>query len=163
MPQGWQLSLSYLSLKIQEPWGQKHPFPQWRLGMGQWEETLELAPKREQGFPRRQEEGHGKGDSGNWECRGESQSVGQKMGMGRKDRRSVAHGAPGEGGFLEERAVELNVERGETLQAARLRRQADEAQRYLGGSWGLLREAAEQWLEPIACGLTSYGRVWPWP
>lgn len=37
------------------------------------------------------------------------------MGTGRKDRSSVAHGAPGEGGFLEERAVELNEEREEKL------------------------------------------------
>lgn len=46
MPQGWELSLPHMSLKIQETRGQKCQFPQRCLGLRQWQKTLELLPPR---------------------------------------------------------------------------------------------------------------------
>lgn len=67
MPQGWELSLPHVSLKIQETWGQKCQFPRWCLGLGQWQKTLELDPKREQGSPadRMKDVGRGILETGN--------------------------------------------------------------------------------------------------
>lgn len=68
--------------------------------MGQWEETLELAPEREQSLPSRQEEGHGKGHSGNWKCQGQPQSVGTEDGTGEDTwTGKLALAAPGEAVF----------------------------------------------------------------